>query len=51
MQDVERLAGELPNLEFKHLVEHKEFNHGDYIFAKHAKELLYNGVLETMNRF
>ncbi|XP_065225618.1 lipase 1-like [Planococcus citri] len=49
--DVERLAKKLPNVKKKYLVPYKYFNHMDYIWAKDAKKLLFDDVIETMKDF
>lgn len=45
---MERLASELPNVTKKYLVPDKYFTHIDFIWAKDAKTLLNDAVIEHM---
>ncbi|XP_047004161.1 lipase 3-like [Schistocerca americana] len=48
VKDVNRLYEKLPNCIFKFLVEQETFNHLDFLWAIHAKELVYDYVLHIM---
>merc|ERR1719341_1291085 len=50
-QDVAKLIDELPNLVLNHDVEWPEFNHLDFIWARHAKELVYDYVLDFLAKY
>merc|ERR1712179_265085 len=49
--DVSKLFDELPNLVVNHEIELKEFNHLDFVWAIHARELVYNYVLEYLSQY
>ncbi|KAG5881589.1 hypothetical protein JTB14_034809 [Gonioctena quinquepunctata] len=51
VEDVEKLAKELPNVVKKKLIEYKKFNHLDFIFAKDVNTLLNNDLLDHMRGF
>lgn len=48
--DVERLAGDLPNLFHLYRVPDGSFNHFDFILGSDARSLLFNEVLAVMRR-
>lgn len=50
-QDVDKLARILPNVVEKYLVEYKMFSHADFVLAKDVVPLVYNRVIEVMNKF
>lgn len=51
VSDVERLASILPSVYKTHLIEMEDFNHFDYIIATDIKDLLYNMVIDLINKF
>ncbi|XP_049768597.1 lipase 3-like [Schistocerca cancellata] len=51
LQDVDRLYKELPNCIGRFLVSQDSFNHVDYMWAIHVKELVYDKVISLMNRY
>nr|XP_023015679.1 lipase 1-like [Leptinotarsa decemlineata] len=51
IEDVERLASEMPNVVKKKVMEFEKFNHVDFIMAKHIDELLNNEVVEFMREY
>lgn len=48
IQDVDRLAGDLPNLFHKYEVPDPTFNHFDFILGSDSKQLLYNELMRVM---
>lgn len=50
-QDVAKLAEELPNLKLNYKVDWPEFSHLDFIWAIHAKELVYDYVLDYLSDY
>ncbi|KAG5881587.1 hypothetical protein JTB14_034807 [Gonioctena quinquepunctata] len=51
IEDVDRLASELPNVVKKRMIENKKFNHLDFIFAKDSNELINNDLVEHMKLY
>ncbi|XP_047122127.1 lipase 3-like [Schistocerca piceifrons] len=51
VKDVDRLYDKLPNCIGRFLVSLDSFNHLDYVWAIHAKELVYDKVISLMNRY
>ncbi|CAG9767968.1 unnamed protein product [Ceutorhynchus assimilis] len=51
IKDVEKLLSEMPNVVDQHLVDYELFNHLDFITAKDIKDLLYDRLLETINKY
>ncbi|GAB0100094.1 Lipase [Sergentomyia squamirostris] len=49
--DVEKLASVLPNVYQRHLIPMDDFNHFDYVIATDVKDLLYNMVIDLINKF
>lgn len=47
---VEKLAKQLPNVIDKYLVPHHKFNHLDFLWAIDAKTLVYDRVLENIQK-
>ncbi|KAB7501575.1 hypothetical protein Anas_06883, partial [Armadillidium nasatum] len=50
-EDVERVAGEIQNLQLNFLVEYKRWNHIDFCWGIHAKEYVYDYVLEFLSGY
>lgn len=50
-KDVQRLAKQLPNLVENHLIEMNLFNHMDFLIAKDAKQLLYDTVIDNIEKY
>ncbi|CAH1105095.1 unnamed protein product [Psylliodes chrysocephalus] len=51
VQDVERLATELPNVVKKRLIEYKLFNHLDFIFAKNTNEIINMDLVAHLKEY
>ncbi|KAL9707287.1 hypothetical protein quinque_010805 [Culex quinquefasciatus] len=51
VDDVRRLATQLPNLLESHLIELDLFNHMDFLFAKDAVKLLYNDLVNNVEKY
>ncbi|KAL7286736.1 hypothetical protein TKK_0019038 [Trichogramma kaykai] len=51
VSDVEKLSANLPNLQQRFLVSYDHFNHIDFLWSKHVKELLYDKVMKDMSQF
>ncbi|PSN34872.1 hypothetical protein C0J52_25734 [Blattella germanica] len=49
-KDVDELYKKLGNPIGKFLVPFKKFNHLDYMWAKHAPQLVYNDIIALMNK-
>ncbi|KAJ8952377.1 hypothetical protein NQ318_014468 [Aromia moschata] len=49
LSDVERLKETLPNVVEDHLMEHKFFNHLDFIYGKDVGSLVYFNVVNVLN--
>lgn len=47
-KDVKRLISELPNVVLDYPVPHKKFNHGDFMYGKDARSLVFDKVLEMI---
>lgn len=50
VQDVLKLARQLPNLIGVNRVPYKSFNHIDYLWATNADSLLYNDIINLMRK-
>lgn len=50
VNDVQRLARELPNLVSNTLVAHETFNHIDFVWAINAPHLIYTPIISAMKR-
>ncbi|XP_044736861.1 lipase 3-like [Chrysoperla carnea] len=50
-KDVRQIAKLLPNLVGVYEVPKKSFNHNDFLWAKDAKELVYNDLIKLINNF
>ncbi|XP_055640361.1 lipase 3-like [Toxorhynchites rutilus septentrionalis] len=51
VENVERLARQLPNLMESHLIDMPLFNHMDFLIAKDAKKLLYTQIVDNIEQF
>lgn len=51
VDDVQRLAKQLPNLVENHLIEMDQFNHVDFVIAKDAKQLLYDTIIANVEKY
>ncbi|XP_047122208.1 lipase 3-like [Schistocerca piceifrons] len=51
VQDVDRLYKQLPNCIGRFLVTQDTFNHLDFMWAIHARDLVYNKVVSLMSRY
>lgn len=49
--DVAKLVDELPNMVLNHHVEMPEFSHLDFVWAMHAKELVYDYLLDYLSHY
>lgn len=50
-EDVDYLARRLPNVIGKNKIPHKHFNHLDFVLAINARSLLYNSLLDIMEKY
>ncbi|KAL7294167.1 hypothetical protein TKK_0012190 [Trichogramma kaykai] len=50
VSDVKRLSNVLPNLQKKFLVSYEYFNHIDFLWSKHVKELVYDKIIKDMSQ-
>ncbi|KAL7645419.1 UNVERIFIED_CONTAM: hypothetical protein RMT77_003805 [Armadillidium vulgare] len=50
-EDVARVAGEIQNLQLNHRVEYKRWNHIDFCWGIHAKEYVYDYVVEFFSAY
>ncbi|XP_025831371.1 uncharacterized protein LOC108737783 [Agrilus planipennis] len=48
-KDCKKLAGSLPNN--KNFTEVKNFNHVDFIYSRHARQLVYNNIVEVFKKY
>ncbi|XP_044729301.1 gastric triacylglycerol lipase-like [Chrysoperla carnea] len=51
LKDVERFWEEVPTKLTKYVIPYDNFNHGDFIWAKDVKTLLYNQLLSDIKKF
>ncbi|KAF7273613.1 hypothetical protein GWI33_013659 [Rhynchophorus ferrugineus] len=51
ISDVEQLLHELPNKATSHLIDYEYFNHIDFVFSKDLKELIFDKVIEVVQKY
>ena len=51
IKDVKQLESQLPNIINVYKVPYSKFNHLDFIYAIDAKFLLYDKVVEILNKY
>lgn len=51
LQDVRRMAQQLPNLVLDYLVPLADFNHNDFLWAENANRLVYDRILNLFRKF
>lgn len=49
--DVQRLVEKFPNVVVKHKIEYSKFNHIDYLWGRDAKTLLYNHLIDFIQKY
>lgn len=50
LQDVQRLVENLPNVKPVYKIKYSKFNHIDYLWGCDAKTLLYNEILQVLEK-